>query len=179
MSRARRRHARDRAQAKFSTTPNLCAAEVFIPSRARLDTPIRADAPSSAKFNDDFDALKDVHIWAFVRIRGNCRPHSAITHIGQPGVNYDANIDDAGGELNDRFVSPAREFSTYGNLTLLPQSEPLLALADGDHCREMAGKLRELARYTRSPGIRREMVDLAKRYDRRGDHFDRRSGQKI
>ena len=39
----------------------------------------------------------------------------------------------------------------------------------------MAGKVRELARYTRSPGIRRELVALAKRYDRRGDHFDRRS----
>jgi hypothetical protein len=38
----------------------------------------------------------------------------------------------------------------------------------------MAGKLRELARSTRSPGIRRELVDLAKRYDRRGDYFDRR-----
>jgi hypothetical protein len=43
----------------------------------------------------------------------------------------------------------------------------------------MAGKLRGLARYARSPGIRRELVDLAKRYDRRGDHFDRRSHQKI
>jgi hypothetical protein len=46
--------------------------------------------------------------------------------------------------------------------------EPAVPLADGDHCREMAGKVRELARYTRSPGIRRELVDLAKRYDRRG-----------
>jgi len=26
-----------------------------------------------------------------------------------------------------------------------------------------------------SPGIRRELVDLAKRYDRRGDYFDRQS----
>ena len=53
-------------------------------------------------------------------------------------------------------------------------SEALAALADGDHCREMAGKLRELARYARSPGIRSELVDLAKRYDRRGDYFDLR-----
>jgi hypothetical protein len=52
-------------------------------------------------------------------------------------------------------------------------SETRAALADGDHCREMAGKLRELARYTKSPGIRRELVDLAMRYDRRGDHVDR------
>jgi hypothetical protein len=26
----------------------------------------------------------------------------------------------------------------------------------------------------RSPGIRRELIDLARRYDRRGDYFDRR-----
>jgi hypothetical protein len=54
-------------------------------------------------------------------------------------------------------------------------SEQPPPLADGDHCRETAGKVRELARYTRSPGIRRELVDLAKRYDWRGDHFDQRS----
>ena len=27
---------------------------------------------------------------------------------------------------------------------------------------------------THSPGMRRELVDLARRYDRRGDHFDGR-----
>ena len=37
-------------------------------------------------------------------------------------------------------------------------SEARAARADADHCREMAGKLRELARYTRSPGMRRELV---------------------
>jgi hypothetical protein len=89
-------------------------------------------------------------------------------------VNYDANSDDAGGGWSEWLVSPAREFfKPSSNLSSLPMSEALAALADGDHCREMAGKLRELARYTRSPGIRRELVDLAKRYDRRGDYFDR------
>jgi hypothetical protein len=48
------------------------------------------------------------------------------------------------------------------------------AVVDGNHCREMASRLRGLARLTHSPGIRRELADLAKRYDRRGDHFDRR-----
>ena len=42
---------------------------------------------------------------------------------------------------------------------------------DDNHYREMAAKVRELARYTRSPGIRRELADLAKRYDRCGDGF--------
>jgi hypothetical protein len=94
-------------------------------------------------------------------------------------VNYNADSDDAGGDLCDRFVSPAREFFSSANLTLLPKSEPAPAFADGDHCREMAGKLRELARYTRSPGIRSELVDLAKRYDRRGNHFDSRQQPKL
>jgi hypothetical protein len=46
---------------------------------------------------------------------------------------------------------------------------------DGDDYREMAGRLRALAHMTRAPGIRRELADLAERYDRRGNHFDRRS----
>jgi hypothetical protein len=39
----------------------------------------------------------------------------------------------------------------------------------------MSRRVRGLARLTCSPGIPRELVDLAKRYDRRGNHFDRRS----
>ena len=53
-------------------------------------------------------------------------------------------------------------------------SETRAVIADGDHCREVAGKLRELARTTRLAGMRRELLAVAKRYDRRGDHFDRR-----
>jgi hypothetical protein len=48
-------------------------------------------------------------------------------------------------------------------------------LADGDHYREIADQLRTVACLTGSPGIRRELVNLANRYDRRGDHFDRRA----
>jgi len=93
--------------------------------------------------------------------------------------NYDAECDDAGGDWCDRLVSPARGFLIAANLALSTKSEPALASADGDHCREMAGKVRELARYTRSPGILRELVALAKRYDRHGDHFDRRQRPKF
>ena len=57
-------------------------------------------------------------------------------------------------------------------VTTLLLSEGLVPLIDGDHYRIIAGRLRELARATRSPGIRRELTDLAKRYDRRGDYFD-------
>ena len=105
-------------------------------------------------------------------IRGNYGPNSAITQIDRLGVNYDIVSDDAGGDWVDGLVSPAREFLTSANLPSSAKSELAPALADGDHFREIAGKVRELARYTRSPGIRRELVDLAKRYDRRGDHFD-------
>jgi hypothetical protein len=60
-------------------------------------------------------------------------------------------------------------------LTVLAASEPPPPLADGDHYREMAGRVRELARLSRSPAMRKELADLAGRYDRRGDHFDSRS----
>ena len=93
----------------------------------------------------------------------------------RPGVTYDPDSDDAGGDWCNRLLAPPASFLTTGNLSSLAIDEPAPALGDGDHCREMAGKLRQLARYTKSPGIRRELVGLAKRYDRRGEYFDRHS----
>jgi hypothetical protein len=87
-------------------------------------------------------------------------------------VTYDPDSDDAGGDWCDRLLAPPASFLTTGNLSSLAIDEPAPALGDGDHCREMAGKLRQLARYTKSPGIRRELVGLAKRYDRRGEYFE-------
>ena len=49
------------------------------------------------------------------------------------------------------------------------------APADGEHYREMARKLRELAREFRFPGARQELLDLALRYERRADSLDARS----
>jgi hypothetical protein len=46
---------------------------------------------------------------------------------------------------------------------------------DGAHYREMANGLRELARQCRFRGARKELLQLAARYDRRADHFDRRA----
>jgi hypothetical protein len=60
-------------------------------------------------------------------------------------------------------------------LTVLAASEPPPPPADGDHYREMAGRVRELARLSRSPAMRKELADLAARYDRRGDHIDHRA----
>jgi hypothetical protein len=49
------------------------------------------------------------------------------------------------------------------------------ASTDGQHYREMATKLRELARQCRFPGARQEILDLASRYEVRADHLDTRS----
>jgi hypothetical protein len=46
---------------------------------------------------------------------------------------------------------------------------------DSEHYREMARKLRELAREFRFPGARQEVLDLALRYERRADSLDARS----
>jgi hypothetical protein len=89
-------------------------------------------------------------------------------------VDYDPHIA-AGGDCSNGLGGPARQFLISRSLRLLAVNEPPVPLPDGDHYREMAGRVRELARITRSPAIRRELADLAKRYDRRGDHFDRRS----
>jgi hypothetical protein len=68
-------------------------------------------------------------------------------------VNYDANID-AGGDFGSGFSIPAREFLIRGNLMPLAMSEPP-PRADGGHYREMASKVRELARHTHSSGAGR------------------------
>lgn len=48
------------------------------------------------------------------------------------------------------------------------------AQSDSEHYREMARKLRELAREFRFPGARQELLDLALRYERRADSLDAR-----
>jgi hypothetical protein len=86
-------------------------------------------------------------------------------------VSYDTHIDDADGGGNDEFFGPVRPSFVPWMGTVV--SEARAVIADGDHCREMAGKLRELARAAPLAGMRRELLAVAKRYDRRGDHFDR------
>ena len=41
------------------------------------------------------------------------------------------------------------------------------------HYREIASKLRVVARGCNFPNVRKDLIDLAARYDRRADHFDR------
>ena len=49
------------------------------------------------------------------------------------------------------------------------------ARPDSEHYREMARKLRELAREFRFPGARQELLDLASRFERRADSLDARA----
>jgi hypothetical protein len=49
------------------------------------------------------------------------------------------------------------------------------ARLDREHYRGMARKLREVAREFRLPGARREILDLAARYERRADNLNARS----
>ena len=53
------------------------------------------------------------------------------------------------------------------------------APSDSEHYREMAIKLRELAREFRFPGTRRELLDLAVRYEQRAGSLDARSAAGI
>jgi hypothetical protein len=73
-------------------------------------------------------------------------------------------------------LSPVGCLLDYLIETVYHLDPPPAAFAVGSHYREMADKLRELARLARMPGMRKELVDLAKRYNRRGDYFDQREG---
>jgi hypothetical protein len=53
--------------------------------------------------------------------------------------------------------------------------QPDLPPPNGGHYRNLAGKLRLVARECRFPSARRELLDLAARYERRADHFDHHS----
>jgi hypothetical protein len=59
------------------------------------------------------------------------------------------------------------------------QRENAIPFAEGEHYREIARKLRGIARECRFPKVRRELLDLAGRYDRRADHFERRAAPRL
>jgi hypothetical protein len=136
-----------------------------------LDGGSRASRKESLVFNDDYRAFNDVRIWASSGIRANCPSHSA-NKVTWSSVDTRSSI--LASHCSDNsIVAPAGDaFVPWMGVAV---SETRAALTGGDHYRAMAVRLRGLAHLTRSPGIRRELVDLAKRYDRRGDHFDRRA----
>ena len=54
-------------------------------------------------------------------------------------------------------------------------TEPISSPPDGHDYRRLARQIRDLARQTRLPIPRTELLRLATNYDRRGDHLDRRT----
>jgi hypothetical protein len=77
------------------------------------------------------------------------------------------------------FRSPVRQLKPVlgaaRRSSSLEEPQANAAPSDSEHYREMAKKLRELARQFRFPGARQELLDLALRYERRADSLDARS----
>jgi hypothetical protein len=48
-------------------------------------------------------------------------------------------------------------------------------MPNSQHYRDLANKLRDVARQCRFPGARQEILELASRYEGRAGHLDRRS----
>jgi hypothetical protein len=77
---------------------------------------------------------------------------------------------------NDGHVPQQKaEVRTARRRSLMEEPQANAARPDSEHYREMARKLRELAREFRFPGARQELLDLALRYERRADNLDARS----
>jgi len=64
----------------------------------------------------------------------------------------------------------------FSHLEQSTMEEPAAApRSDSQHYRELATKLRDIARQCRFPGARQEVLDLASRYEVRANHLDARS----
>jgi hypothetical protein len=139
------------------------------PAKPRSVLQASSAAFGNEPFNDDCGGLNDLSIWAFSGIRVYCPSHSAnkVTWL-----SVDAHSSILASYCSDSDIVPTCD--AFVPWMGVAASETRAALANGDHYREMAGRLRGLARLTHSPGMRRELVDLARRYDRRGEHFDGR-----
>jgi hypothetical protein len=57
----------------------------------------------------------------------------------------------------------------------MEEPEPSTAPVSGDHYREIATKLREIAHECQSPRARQEILDLVARFERRAAARDRRN----
>jgi len=59
------------------------------------------------------------------------------------------------------------------SLQMSERQDATLLLFGVAHYREIASKLRVVACGCNFPNVRKDLIDLAARYDRRADHFDR------
>ena len=80
--------------------------------------------------------------------------------------------------LIDKISVAAMEiYDQIGNEPAMKILEDLAPPSDGgEHYREIAAKLRLLAHQIRFSNARREILNLAIRYEQRGNHFDTRAG---
>ena|SRR5690349_17279721 len=80
---------------------------------------------------------------------------------------------------NARFGHHVRQLKAVwgaaGSQSSMEEPQVNAAQPHGEHYREIARKLRVLAREFRFPGARHELLDLAARYERRADSLDARS----
>jgi hypothetical protein len=53
--------------------------------------------------------------------------------------------------------------------------EDAVRMVDGEHYREIARKIRAVARECRFANARQELLDLAASYERRADHLDNKA----
>jgi hypothetical protein len=74
-------------------------------------------------------------------------------------------------DLLSRAAPPLLGISAVHPITEMPAAP---GYPGGEHYREIAAKLRDVARHCRFPGARRELLHLASNYDRRGDYIDSR-----
>jgi hypothetical protein len=81
--------------------------------------------------------------------------------------------------VNTLFRNPVRQLKAVLGVarrqSSMEEPQANAAPADSQHYREIARKLRDLAREFRFPGARQELLDLALRYERRADSLDARS----
>jgi len=89
------------------------------------------------------------------RTHGNAR-----YELGNAGINY---------QLFRVFSSTRAKYELKGRRITVE------AGLNGEHFREIAGKLRETARQCRFVVARRELLELAASFERRAAHFDNRS----
>jgi hypothetical protein len=90
------------------------------------------------------------------------------------GTHTAAISSSAAGTLIEKISAAVVEMLNLRSNEAEMNEQPKLA-PNGEHYREVARRLRGVARECRFPNARKELLDLAARYERRGDHFDRRS----
>jgi hypothetical protein len=93
----------------------------------------------------------------------------------QVGTHTVAISSSAAGTLIEKISTAIVEILNQRSNEAEMNEQPKLTPLDGVHYRNLAGKLRLVARECRFPNARQELLDLAARYERRADHYDRHS----